>query len=159
MFSRKRISSLLFFATFSGFWCGCALWDMTSQVKQPRLLTTIYGLIRPSWPYFTVTLRVTWLRITTISLRIVYDEIRSSMGTRKWLLLIIVDVRCTLLHAYIVYGPNRHITELVYDRKRLLVVPHRLLRSPKFQPLWEICNVFADFKCSSKWKTLKARFW
>ena len=54
----------------------------------------------------------------TVFLRIVYDEIRSSAGTRKWLLIIIVDVLCTLLHAYIVYGPKRHITEIVFDRKR-----------------------------------------
>ena len=91
-----------------------------TQVEQPRSLTTIYGLIRPSWPYFTVTLRVTWLRITTVFLHIVYDEIRSSTGTRKCLLIIIVDVLCTLFHAYIVYGPKRHITEIVFHRKRLV---------------------------------------
>ena len=49
-----------------------------------------------------------------------YDEIRSATGTRKWFLIIIVDVRCTLLYAYIVYGPKRHSTELADDRKRLV---------------------------------------
>ena len=77
--------------------------ETTTQVKQPRSLTTIYGLIRPLWPYFTVTLRVTWLRITNVFLRIVYDEIRSPTGTRKWLLIIIVDVPFVeRLHQYTV---------------------------------------------------------
>ena len=64
----------------------CQTDELNTQVKQPRPLTTIYGLIRPSWPDFTVTLRVTWLRIMTVFLRIVYDEIRSSTSTKKWLL-------------------------------------------------------------------------
>ena len=92
-----------------------------TQVNQSRSSTTMNGLTRPSWPYFTVTLRVTWLRITTVFLRIVYDKIRSSTGTRKWFLIIIIDVRCMLFHAYIVYGPKRHITEIVFDRKRLYI--------------------------------------
>ena len=111
--------------------------QLTTQVKQPRSLTTIYGLIRPSRPYFTVTLRVTWLRITTVFLRIVYDEIRSSTGTSKWLLIIIVDVRCTLLHAYIVYGPKRHITEIVCDRKRLYIFVYD---TEKYDRNTEPCN-------------------
>ena len=36
------------------------------------------------------------------------------------MLIIIVDVRYTLLHAYIVYGPKRHITEIVCARQRLV---------------------------------------
>ena len=71
-----------------------------------------------SWPYFTVTLRNTWLRITIVLLRVIYDEIRSSTGTRKWLLTIIVGDHCTLSHAYVVYDLQRCITEIVYDRKR-----------------------------------------
>ena len=73
-----------------------------AQIEQPRSLTPIYGLIRSSWPYSTVTLRVTGLRITTVFLRTVYDQILSSTSTRKWFFLLIVDVPYTLLHAHIV---------------------------------------------------------
>ena len=116
-------------------WKSAVIW---SQVEQPRPLTTIYGLIRPSWPYFTVTLRVTWLCITTVFLRIVYDEIRSSTGTKKWLLIIIVDVRCTLLPAYIVYSPKRPITESVCDRKRRVYL--RIHDTEKYDCNTEPCN-------------------
>ena len=79
----------------------------------------MYGLIRSSLPYFTVTLRKIWLRITIVLLRVVYDDIRSSTGTRKWLLIIIiVGDHCTLSHAYVVYDPRRCITEFVCERKR-----------------------------------------
>ena len=100
------------------YWISCGI---TGQVKQPRSLKTIYGLIRPSWLYFTVTLRNTWLGSATVFRRIVYGELRSSTDTRKLLLIIIVAVCCTLLQAYIVYRPRQHITEIVCDRKLLYI--------------------------------------
>jgi hypothetical protein len=110
---------------------------LTTQVKQPRSLTIIYGLIRPSRPYFTVTLRVTWLRITAVFLRIVYDKIRSSTGTKELLLIIIVHVLLALLRSYIVYGPKRSITEIVCDRKRLYI---SVYDTEKYDRNTEPCN-------------------
>ena len=92
--------------------------ELAAQIEHPRPLTTIYGLVQSSWPYFTVTLRNTWLRITIVLLRVVYDEIQPSTSIRKWLLIIIVGDHCTLSHAYVVYDPQRCITEIVCDRKR-----------------------------------------
>ena len=52
------------------------------------------------------------------------------------MIIIIVDVRCTLLHTYIAYGPKRPIT-IVCDRKRLYIFVYD---TEKYDRNTEPCN-------------------